>query len=89
MMQPVVFDGQLMVATVVTALFVTLKNMWSVLPLLNSVIGEQPTLAVVSVGPTVGVVLTNELPLIGIGHNALTPLLVLHAYKFPVSVPEL
>ena len=52
MMQPVVFDGQFIVPPV-TALPATLKNNRSILVfvLLNSVIGEQPTLAVVSVGP--------------------------------------
>ena len=85
MMQPVA-AGQLIVPPVM-ALPATLKKMRSllVLVLLNSVIGEQPTLEVVSVGPTVGVPMT--LPAIGIPHNALTDPLVLHAYKFP-EAPE-
>jgi hypothetical protein len=85
MMQPAA-AGQLMVPPVM-ALPATLKKIRSlfVLVLLNSVIGEQPTLEVVSVGPTLGVPIT--LPVIGIPHNALTEPLVLHTYKFP-EVPD-
>src|SRR4029077_15288533 len=85
MMQPEA-NGQLMVPPVM-ALPATLRKMRSVFVLLNSVIGEQPTLAVVSVGPTFGVLMT--LAVIPITHNALTVPLVLHTYKSPVPFTEL
>jgi hypothetical protein len=52
MTQPLLLDGQFIVPFV-TGLPATLKNIRSVfvLVLLNSVIGEQPTLAVVIAGP--------------------------------------
>lgn len=82
-MHPVALDGQFMVP-VVTGLPATLRNIRSVFvfSLLNSVIGEQATLAVVSVGPRTGVPMT--LLVIGIPHIALTEPWVLHTYKFPV-----
>ena|ERR1035437_1380367 len=83
MMQPVVFDGQFTVPPV-TAPPATLKNIRSVTPFSNSVIGEQATLEVVSVGPKTGVPMT-VLP-IGICHSALTVPLVLQTYKFPVPL---
>ena len=81
-------NGQLMVPAVM-ALPATLKNIRSLLVpvLLNSVTGEQPTLAVVSAGPRNGVPIT--LLVIGIPHSALTVPLVLHTYKFPEAPEEL
>ena len=78
MMHPTVFGGQFM------GLPATLKKSWSVLvlALLNPVIGEQATLALVSVGPRIGVLMT--MLFIGICHSALTVLWVLQTYKFPV-----
>src|ERR1700756_4343403 len=75
MIQPVA-AGHLICMSPVMALPATLKKIRSVFTLLNSVIGEQPTLAVVSVGPTFGVPMT--LAAIPITHSALTVPLVLH-----------
>ena len=69
-----------------TALPGTLRNIRSVVPFRNSVIGEQATSTVVSVGPRIGVPMT---PLvIGICHNALNAPLVPQTYKFPVPPEE-
>jgi hypothetical protein len=75
--------GQLMGA-VVTWLPATLKNIRSVVPFSNSAIGEQATLALVSVGPTTGVPMV--VVVIGICHSALFEPLVLQTYKFPVPL---
>jgi len=72
--------GHLICRSPVIALFVTLKNIWSmfVLVLAYSVTGEQPTLAVVIVGPRNGVPMT---PVVnGIPQIALTVPLVLQTY---------
>ena len=69
-----------------TALSATLRNIRSVVPFKNSVIGEQATLAVVNKGPTTGVPMTP--PAIGIFHSALTVPLVPQAYRFPVPPEE-
>ena len=86
MMHPVALEGQLMFPPV-TGLPVTLTNIRSILVfvLLNSVIDEQPTLAVVSVGPRKGVPVT--LLVMGIPQSALTVPLVLQTYKLP-EAPE-
>ena len=88
MMQPEPPPGQFM-GEAVTGLPATLKKIRSLLVvvLLNSVIGEQPATAVVSVGPKVGVPMTPAL--IGIPHNALVAPFVLHAYNSPVPFAEL
>jgi hypothetical protein len=79
-------DGQLTGAAV-TALPATLKNIVSVIPSAeNSVIGEQPTLAVVSAGPATAGGLTAP-PLIVISHTALSPPLVPQTNKSPVPFP--
>ena len=71
------------------ALPATLKNIWSlpVVVFLNSVIGEQPALAVVSVGPRVGGLMT--LLEMGMTQSALTDPSVLQTYKSPVPFVEL
>src|SRR5580700_2423452 len=84
MMQPAT-NGQPM-GTPVTAFPVTLRNIRSVVPFRNSVIGEQVPSAVVSAGPRTGVPITPAV--IGICHSALTKPLVPHAYKFPVPPEE-
>jgi len=85
MMQPEPLDGQLM-GEAVTGLAVTLKKILSVLPLLNSVIGEQLARLVVRVGPSTGVPIVPAL--IGITQIAFTVPVVPHAYKFPVPLAE-
>lgn len=80
MMQPVPVVQ--LIGAAVSAFPATLRNIRSVLPLRNSVIGEQVDMAVVREGPRMGVPMT---PLvIGICHSALTVPLVPQAYKFPV-----
>jgi len=91
MTQPKAADGQL-IGDAVTGLPVTLKKILSVLPLLNSVIGEQEDKAVVSVGPRPTVVGSITPESSAITHNALTvtPVAVWlpHAYIKPELVPE-
>jgi hypothetical protein len=82
--------GHLINASPVMALPVTLKNILSKFPpfvLLNSVIGEQPPFAVVSVGP--GFVSVTALAVSVITHNELTVPAVPHAYNSPVPSDEL
>jgi hypothetical protein len=85
--------GQL-IGAAVTGLPVTLTNIRSAgvpLVLLNSVIGEQATLAVVIVGPrTVAVSMTPvSTAVYHIALNELAPTeWVPHAYKNPVPTPE-
>jgi hypothetical protein len=88
MMQPDA-AGHLICASPVIALPATLKNIRSlfVLVLLNSVIGEQATLAVVSVGPKLGALITPAV--IDISYIAFTDPLVPHTYKSPVALLEL
>jgi hypothetical protein len=84
--------GQL-IGAAVTGLPVTLTNIRSlpVVPLLNSVIGEQATLAVVIVGPRIVAVSMTPVStaVYHIALNALAPTeWVPHAYKNPVPFAE-
>jgi uncharacterized membrane protein len=93
MTQPVAADGQ-SIGEAVTGLPVTLKKILSlfVLPLLNSVMGEQPTFAVVSEGPRPIVVGSMTPTSTAMTQSALTvvvPVLwVLHVYINPELFAE-
>jgi hypothetical protein len=90
MMQPVAADGQLMGAAV-TGLPATLKNIRSLPPLLNSVIGEQVDMAVEIVGTRIVAVSMTPVStaVYHIALNALAPTeWVPHAYKNPLPFPE-
>ncbi len=92
MMHPEVATGQPMVVPV-SLLPVTLIKIRSVAPLMDSVTGEHPTLAVVTCGPGTGKPITPAV--IGICHTvaALTPGTgtdeTPQTYKFPVPSVEL
>jgi hypothetical protein len=88
MMQPDA-AGHLIIVSAVMALPATLSHIRSlfVFGLLNSVIGEQPPLAVVSAGPGVGTLMTPAV--IEIPQIALTVPLVLHTYRSPEAIDEL
>ena len=85
MRQPVTLKGQLTIPPV-TALPTMLTKIRSVLPLLNSVIGEQSTSAVAIVGPGTGLPSTPAVT--GIRHIAVFPPLVLQTYMLPVPFDE-
>ena len=89
MMQPV--PAVQFIGAAVTGFPVTLKKILSLLPLLNSVIGEQDEMAVVIVGPrTVAVSMTPaSIAVYHIALNVLAPTVwVPHAYKNPVPFAE-
>ena len=91
MMQPPDGAGQPITAppplVPVIALPVTLRNIRSVAPLLNSVIPEHAALAVVSIGPATGAPKTPAVT--GIRQIVGSPAFVPQTYMFPVPVPEL